>query len=96
MRFVTDRLENLEQAIATAEQIREIEARLFAAGMPVAALMEKVGSLIAQRIQSLYPLTDFSNVGVLVGSGHNGSDALVVARELHFQGYDMLFNSNNH
>jgi NAD(P)H-hydrate epimerase len=63
---------------------------MFDAGMPVAALMEKVGGLIADRIQSLFPLTIFSCVGVLVGPGHNGGDALVVARELWAQGYQVL------
>ena len=33
--------------------MRQIETRIFAAGMPVAALMEKVGGLIARRIQAL-------------------------------------------
>ncbi|NET57378.1 MAG: NAD(P)H-hydrate dehydratase, partial [Symploca sp. SIO2E6] len=59
------------------------------AGMPVAALMEKVAGLIARRVRSLYPLVRDTRVGVLVGPGHNGGDALVVARELHFQGYQV-------
>jgi NAD(P)H-hydrate epimerase len=70
--------------------MREIEERIFKAGMPVAALMEKVAMRIADRIQSLYPLSNRMKVGVLVGLGHNGGDALVVARELHFQGYEVL------
>ncbi|MBD2104688.1 NAD(P)H-hydrate dehydratase [Leptolyngbya sp. FACHB-261] len=74
-------------ALVTADQMRAIEARVFAAGLPVEALMEKVGGLIARRIQTLYALPRFARVGVLVGPGHNGGDALVVARELHFAGY---------
>lgn len=70
--------------------MREIEARVFAAGMPVAALMEKVGRLIADRIKSLYPTDKAKRIGILVGPGHNGGDALVVARELHFQGYEVV------
>ena len=69
--------------------MRDIESRIFAAGMPVAALMEKVGGLIVQRIQALYPLDEYAHAGILVGPGHNGGDALVVARELSFQGYDV-------
>ncbi|MCU0524263.1 MAG: NAD(P)H-hydrate dehydratase [Elainella sp. Prado103] len=65
----------------------QIENRLFAAGMPVAALMEKVAGLITQWIRSHYPPTTTHQVGILVGPGHNGGDALVVARELHLQGY---------
>jgi len=62
-----------------------IEARLFARGMPVAALMEKVAGRVAQRIQILYPRPQ--RVGVVVGAGHNGGDALVIGRELWAAGY---------
>jgi len=75
--------------VVTAQQMREIEGRIFEAGMPVAALMEKVAGRIARRIQECYPLSHKMRVGVLVGPGHNGGDALVVARELHFQGYEV-------
>jgi ADP-dependent NAD(P)H-hydrate dehydratase / NAD(P)H-hydrate epimerase len=79
-----------QMPIVSAQQMREIESRMFDAGMSVAALMEKVGGLIASRIQSLFPLAVFPCVGVLVGPGHNGGDALVVARELSAQGYQLL------
>ncbi len=84
------RREQIEQVVVTASKMREIEGRIFEAGMPVAALMEKVAGLIAHRIQALYPHSHYRRVGVLVGPGHNGGDALVVARELHLQGYDVL------
>ncbi|GET38457.1 hypothetical protein MiSe_32150 [Microseira wollei NIES-4236] len=88
----------IAQFVVTAEQMHQIEERVFVAGMPVAALMEKVAGLIARRIEELYPLKGSENqlpitnhqslnIGILVGPGHNGGDALVVARELHFQGY---------
>ncbi len=86
-RPVQVRQSQLESFVVTAEQMQAIESRLFASGMPVAALMEKVGGLITQCFQSLYPCEKFPKVGVLVGPGHNGGDALVVARELCFQGY---------
>ncbi len=76
-----------ETIIVSAQQMREIEARIFAAGMPVPALMEKAAGLCFRKIQTLYPRSQFSLVGVLVGPGHNGGDALVVARELYFAGY---------
>ncbi|MDZ4874464.1 MAG: NAD(P)H-hydrate epimerase [Chroococcidiopsis cubana SAG 39.79] len=41
-------------------------------------------------MQTLHPYPQIRRVGVLVGPGHNGGDALVVARELHFQGYEVL------
>jgi NAD(P)H-hydrate epimerase len=103
-----DRQEQISQVVVTASQMRDVEARIFAAGMPVVALMEKVAGLIARRVQDIYPNSEqekkarispplppspppFSSssrrVGILVGPGHNGGDALVVARELHFRGY---------
>lgn len=80
---------NLEQVVVSAEQMRQIEERIFAVGMPVAALMEKAAGLIATRIQQLYPLSQVARLGILIGPGHNGGDALVVARELHLAGYDV-------
>jgi ADP-dependent NAD(P)H-hydrate dehydratase / NAD(P)H-hydrate epimerase len=79
--------QSLDRLLVSTAQMQQIESKVFAAGMPVAALMEKVGGLIARRFQVLYP--DAQRVGVLVGMGHNGSDALVVARELYFQGYEV-------
>ncbi|MGP0128035.1 MAG: NAD(P)H-hydrate dehydratase [cyanobacterium endosymbiont of Rhopalodia musculus] len=86
---ITDQLKLLDSIVVTAEQMREIEALIFKNGMPVAALMEKVAILLARRIQELYPLFKTSKIGVLVGPGHNGGDALVIARELYLQGYDI-------
>ncbi|AFY70158.1 YjeF-related protein [Thalassoporum mexicanum PCC 7367] len=72
----------LDQIIVTTAQMRSIEELMFRAGMPVAALMEKVAGQIVDRIEALYPVADYAKVGILVGPGHNGGDALVVAREL--------------
>jgi NAD(P)H-hydrate epimerase len=74
------------QVIATSSQMQAIEQLIFQAGMPVAALMEKVALRITQRLTELYPAQKYGHIGILVGSGHNGGDALVVARELHHQG----------
>lgn len=106
-----DRQKFISQVVVTAQQMRDIEGRIFVAGMPVAALMEKVAGLIAYRIQDIYPMwrhedkgdkvdeifsplslslkKESFRVGILVGPGHNGGDALVVARELHLRGYQV-------
>ncbi|YAF95920.1 MAG: NAD(P)H-hydrate dehydratase [Nodularia sp. CChRGM 3473] len=84
-----DRQERISQIVVTAGQMRDIEERIFAAGMPVAALMEKVAGLITLRVQEVRG----SRVGILVGPGHNGGDALVVARELYFRGYQVWIYS---
>lgn len=83
------RSRSLDRLLVSTAQMQEIESKIFAAGMPVAALMEKVGGLIARRFQILYPRSAYQQVGILVGMGHNGGDALVVARELYFQGYEV-------
>ncbi|HSM83445.1 MAG TPA: NAD(P)H-hydrate epimerase, partial [Nodosilinea sp.] len=73
--------------VVTAAQMRAIEGHLFAAGMPVAALMEKVAGRIAAWIGAQFPLGNYRRVGIVAGPGHNGGDALVVGRELAALGY---------
>ena len=62
-----------------------VEQSLFDSGMPVAALMEKVGLAMAAWLLARRDLLRHGVV-VLVGPGHNGGDGLVVARELHLAG----------
>lgn len=75
--------------IVTAAQMRAIEGRLFEAGMPVAALMEKVAGRITAWVVGQFPLQRYPKITVVAGPGHNGGDALVVARELAAQGYQV-------
>lgn len=80
----------IEHFVVSATQMAAIEERIFQAGMPVAALMEKVAGLITEKIVEYYPQTQILRVGIVVGPGHNGGDAAVVARELHLRGYDVV------
>ncbi|MFQ4137157.1 NAD(P)H-hydrate dehydratase [Nodosilinea sp. PGN35] len=73
--------------VVTAEQMRAIEGGLFEAGMPVAALMEKVAGRIAAWVIERFPRDRYPRIAAVAGPGHNGGDALVVARELVAQGY---------
>ncbi len=82
-------MSQLESIIVSAAQMGQIEEQIFKAGMPVAALMEKAATLCASKIISLYPLASVNSVGILVGPGHNGGDALVIARELFLAGYEV-------
>ncbi|HEY9768335.1 MAG TPA: NAD(P)H-hydrate dehydratase [Coleofasciculaceae cyanobacterium] len=79
----------VETIVVSAGQMQQIESQIFAAGMPVAALMEKAATLCAERIKNLYPLPQTASVGILVGPGHNGGDGLVIARELYLAGYQI-------
>jgi NAD(P)H-hydrate epimerase len=74
-----------DHLLVDAEQMAGLEQALFASGLPVAALMEKAALAVARRL-----LHERAQLGegvlALVGPGHNGGDALVVARELSLAG----------
>ncbi len=65
-----------------------IEEKIFASGLPVASLMEKVGlGMTSWFKKNKYLLEE--GVCLLIGPGHNGGDGLVVARELFLSGIDV-------
>jgi len=73
-----------DHLLVSGEQMAQLEQQLFASGLPVEALMEKAALLVARHLLEHEPLQ--AGALVLVGPGHNGGDALVVARELHLAG----------
>ncbi len=77
-----------EHLIVSSEQMQNIENEMFSMGMPVEALMEKVGISISSWILDRQGLLENGAI-VLVGPGHNGGDGLVVARELYMAGVDI-------
>lgn len=76
-------------AIVTTAEMQAIEGAMFNGGLPVPALMEKVGQRLSDFLQSEFPRAEYPRVAVLAGPGHNGGDALVVARELWHRGYEV-------
>ncbi|MGQ9836576.1 MAG: NAD(P)H-hydrate dehydratase [Cyanobacteriota bacterium] len=71
-------------SLVSSAQMQRIEEQIFSAGMPVAALMEKVGLAIFAQLQRDFP--QVTRIGILCGMGHNGGDGLVVGRELLLAG----------
>ena len=59
--------------MVSSEQMRNIEKEMFSMGMPVEALMEKVGIGISSWILDRQGLIENGAI-VLVGPGHNGGD----------------------
>lgn len=55
MTHLQQREQEISQYVVTAAQMRDIEERIFAAGMPVVALMEKVAGLISRRLLAMIP-----------------------------------------
>ena len=74
-----------DHLLVKAAQMQALEEGLFRSGLPQAALMEKVGLAMADRLLARPELLR-PGVVVLVGPGHNGGDGLVVARTLHAAG----------
>ena len=66
----------------TPEGMREADRRTIEGGIAGSALMEAAGRAVAQEVWRAYPHRDWS-VAVLCGSGNNGGDGFVAARDLH-------------
>jgi hydroxyethylthiazole kinase-like uncharacterized protein yjeF len=66
--------------ILTPAEMAAAEARLFATGVEAEPLMDSAGAGIAAALQQFFPQP--GTALAFVGDGHNGGDALVVARHL--------------
>ncbi|NBU64383.1 MAG: hypothetical protein EBS29_07790, partial [Chloroflexia bacterium] len=75
-------------AFVTAQQMRDYEAQLFAAGSAPDALITRAGTAVAQVILLRFPTQ--KAVLVTAGPGNNGADALVVAAQLVQQGRQVM------
>ena len=73
--------------VVTAEEMREIDRKTIADfGVPGSVLMERAGLSVAARIRQLYGK---KKIMVVCGSGNNGGDGMVVARNLYNEGWDV-------
>ena len=73
--------------IVTAQEMRELDRITIGDyGIPGLVLMERAGLAVANKVGELYP---DKKVLVLCGSGNNGGDGFVAARELHNRGFNV-------
>ncbi|MEP0761753.1 MAG: bifunctional ADP-dependent NAD(P)H-hydrate dehydratase/NAD(P)H-hydrate epimerase, partial [Chloroflexota bacterium] len=68
--------------IVTTDQMRAIERAADAQGHSYAAMMERAGRAVAERVKQLLAGSEQPRVAVIVGPGNNGGDGLVAARIL--------------
>jgi hydroxyethylthiazole kinase-like uncharacterized protein yjeF len=73
--------------ILTPKQVQEIEAAAISAGASEEALMEEAGAKMTQVIREFFPVP--GRCIAVFGKGHNGGDALVVARILSECGWQV-------
>jgi hydroxyethylthiazole kinase-like uncharacterized protein yjeF len=72
--------------VVTAEQMRSIDRKTIEGyGISGAVLMERAGLSVSRKIRELF---EKRKVVVLAGSGNNGGDGIVVARDLFNRGWN--------
>jgi NAD(P)H-hydrate epimerase len=73
--------------VVTAEEMRSIDGKTIKVyGIPGAVLMERAGFAVASKIEDIFGR---KKVIVVSGSGNNGGDGFVVARNLHNDSWDV-------
>ncbi len=75
--------------IVTSGQMRDLEQRAAAGGLPSEVLMDRAGLAVAREVKRLLGGVAERRVLTLVGPGNNGGDGLVAARHLHDWGADV-------
>ncbi len=73
--------------VVTSAAMREIDRRTIEEyGVPGMVLMERAGLAVVSRLKEVFGR---KRVVVIGGPGNNGGDGMVVARELHNEGWDV-------
>jgi hydroxyethylthiazole kinase-like uncharacterized protein yjeF len=84
--FSQRKAEVIEMKVVTAAEMQHIDRRTIEGyGIPGLVLMERAGLAVARRTGEFAG----HKVLVLAGSGNNGGDGLVAARELHSSGHNV-------
>jgi ADP-dependent NAD(P)H-hydrate dehydratase / NAD(P)H-hydrate epimerase len=68
--------------VLTAAQMREVDRRTVELGIPNIVLMENAGHRVVELLESEYAPLAKQRIVVICGTGNNGGDGLVVARQL--------------
>jgi ADP-dependent NAD(P)H-hydrate dehydratase / NAD(P)H-hydrate epimerase len=76
-----------ENALLTADEMRQAEALAIEGGIPSLTLMERAGTAVADEAAKM--VAPGSRIAVLCGPGNNGGDGFVAARVLAERGFQV-------
>lgn len=76
-----------KEPVLSVSQVIELEKRIESDGTPLKVLMKRAGNSVAKDIINRYQQT--VKVLIVCGSGNNGGDGWVVARDLIGAGFDV-------
>ena len=68
--------------ILTAGQMREMDGRTIAAGIPGLLLMETAAARVVEFLERRHAPLERQRIVVVCGKGNNGGDGMAVARQL--------------
>src|SRR5215471_8781501 len=80
--------------LLTNAEMNEADRRTIASGVSGQTLMENAGAAIASAVSAQHP--PGSRVAVVAGTGNNGGDGFVAARQLQRAGYKVAVHLVGH